>query len=139
MPRYSRLSQERLDTGHTAIRQVFNEVIKVFDCTILCGFRAEEEQDTAFVSGDSRCEWPNSSHNGLPSLAIDAAPYYIQRPHVRWDSSSLTRWYYFGGVVVTIAHNLGITIRWGGDWDRDTYVRDQEFNDLPHFEYIISP
>ena len=30
---------------------------------------------------------------------------------------------------------LGITnIHWGGDWDRDTEVNDQTFNDLAHFE-----
>ena len=139
MPRYSRLSQERLDTCHTAVRQVFNEVIKVFDCSILCGHRGEEEQNLVFSNGDSRCEWPNSSHNDMPSLAVDAAPYYFERPHIRWDRDSLYRWYYFGGVVVTTAYYLGITIRWGGDWDRDTYVRDQKFNDLPHFELVVSP
>jgi len=137
MPRYSKLSQERLDTCHTAIRQVFYEVIKVFDCTILCGFRDKEEQNLAFSRGNSRCEWPQSEHNQMPSLAVDAAPYYTVKPHVRWVKSSLYRWYYFGGVVVTTAYNLGITLRWGGDWDRDTYVLDQEVNDLPHFQLVV--
>ena len=33
-----------------------------------------------------------------------------------------------------IANRLEIPIRWGGDWDMDTYVKDQKFKDLPHFE-----
>ena len=70
-------------------------------------------------------------------MAIDAGPYYIELPHIRWDEKSLPRWYYFGGIVVDIARWKKIPIRWGGDWDMDTYVKDQSFNDLPHFELIL--
>ena len=139
MPYYSRLSQERLDTCCTPVRLLFSEVIKIFDCTILCGFRGEEEQNLAFSRGDSRCEWDESSHNQIPSLAIDVAPYYVELPHVRWTKQSLRRWYYFGGIVVALAGVMSIPIRWGGDWDRDTYVLDQKFMDLPHYELVISP
>jgi len=31
---------------------------------------------------------------------------------------------------------MDISIRWGGDWNMDTYVKDQRFNDLPHFELV---
>ena len=139
MPRYSRLSRERRDTCHPALRLLFDEVIKVFDCTVLCGHRGEEEQNLAFSRGDSRCEWDESSHNQMPSLAIDVAPYYIGLPHVKWTQQSLRRWYYFGGMVVVLAGVMGIPIRWGGDWDRDTYVLDQKFMDLPHYELVITP
>ena len=81
--------------------------------------------------------WPDSKHNSLPSIAVDAAPYYAEKPHIRWDKKSLYRWYYFGGRVVEIARHMEIPIRWGGDWDRDTYVLDQNLMDLPHFELIL--
>ena len=29
---------------------------------------------------------------------------------------------------------MGLKIRWGGDWDNDTEVKDTGFKDLPHFE-----
>ena len=29
---------------------------------------------------------------------------------------------------------MGIPVRWGGDWDDDTEVKDTGFKDLPHFE-----
>ena len=34
------------------------------------------------------------------------------------------------------AVELGIRLRWGGDWDGDNELRDQTFNDLVHFEVI---
>ena len=140
MSEYSRASQEKLETCHTALQVLFTEVVKVIDCTILCGRREKAEQDRLFKIGHSRCEWPDSKHNaplGELSTAIDVAPYYIEEPHIRWDKRSLWRWYFFGGIVKGIAAEMKIPIRWGGDWDRDTYVRDQTFNDLPHFELFF--
>ena len=36
--------------------------------------------------------------------------------------------------VDTVAKGMGITLRWGGDWDRDFQVNDNKFDDFPHFE-----
>jgi len=137
MPRYSKQSLERLETCEDAIQRLFNAFILEFDCTILCGHRTASEQSIVFAAGHSRCEWPDSEHNNFPSTAIDVAPYYIEKPHTRWDKGALYRWYYFGGRVIQLASKMNIPIRWGGDWDMDTYVKDQRFNDLPHFELIL--
>ena len=40
----------------------------------------------------------------------------------------------FAGFVLGIARGLGITVRWGGDWDMDFDVQDNKFDDFPHFE-----
>ena len=48
----------------------------------------------------------------------------------------LNSFYYFGGIVRGIALEMGIRIRWGGDWDGDHTLNDQNFNDLLHFEVI---
>ena len=40
----------------------------------------------------------------------------------------------FAGYVQGVAEQLGIKIRWGGDWDSDFDFKDQTFNDLVHFE-----
>jgi hypothetical protein len=29
---------------------------------------------------------------------------------------------------------MGIELRWGGDWDQDFEVKDNRFDDFPHFE-----
>jgi len=68
-------------------------------------------------------------HNRYPSRAIDLAPWPL-------DWSDIRRFYYFGGFVVGVANKLDIPIRWGGDWDGDFEVKDQNFNDLVHFELL---
>ena len=137
MPKFGRTSKSKLETVHILQFELWNEVIKVFDCSIIEGHRDKAEQNRLFDLGKSRVMWPNSKHNEDPSLAVDAAPYYLDKPHIRWNRESLYRWYYFAGVVKGIAIRMNIPIRWGGDWDMDTYVKDQRFNDLPHFELIL--
>jgi peptidoglycan L-alanyl-D-glutamate endopeptidase CwlK len=130
MPQFSSQSLERLRTCHTSLQKVFNEVIKHVDCTILCGYRSEAEQQEAFRTGKSKVVFPNSKHNTNPSLAIDACPYPVD-----WNDTK--RFYYFAGLVMGIAKNLGIELRYGGDWDSDFDLKDQNFFDLPHFEMVI--
>jgi len=129
MPLFSTRSLERLGTCHPDLQYLFNEVVRDFDCTILCGHRPEEDQNEAFEHGFSTKPWPESTHNKKPSKAVDVAPYPVE-----WDNRE--RFYYFAGYVKGKAVDLGIKIRWGGDWDGDTRVKDQTFNDLPHFELI---
>jgi hypothetical protein len=38
------------------------------------------------------------------------------------------------GMIVMCGFLRGLEIRWGGDWDEDTQVKDELFNDLFHFE-----
>ncbi len=137
MFKYSKISLERLETCHPLIQEVFYSVIKVFDCSILCGHRVMEGQNKAFDEGHSRVKWPDSSHNATSSTAVDVAPYYKEKPHIRWDKGSLYRWYYFAGIVQGIAMSQDIILKWGGDWNRDTYVKNQKWNDLPHFELLF--
>lgn len=138
MPRYSQKSKYELSTCHELLQRLFNEVIKHFDCTVLEGRRGKSRQNQMYDQGASQVKWPDSSHNRTPSDAVDVAPYYAERPHIRDDQKSLKRWYYFAGVVRGIASQLNIPVRWGGDWDGDTYVTDQKFHDLAHWELLAS-
>ena len=134
MSHFSRRSIERLETCHPELEELFREVVLHFDCAVLCGHRGQEEQDEAFYAGRSKLKWPQSKHNQVPSLAVDVAPWYPDPPHIRWNDRE--RFYYFAGVVQGLAISLDIPLRWGGDWDRDTEVKDQSFFDLPHFELM---
>ena len=127
MPRYSRASRDRLLQCHKYLQDLFNKVILTFDCKILEGHRDQETQNGYCYNGKSKLLWPDSKHNKVPSLAIDAAPYPIN-----WKD--LSRFYYFAGYVKGMAADMGIPLRWGGDWDDDTQVMDQRFKDLVHFE-----
>ena len=89
-------------------------------------------QDEAFAAGKSKKQWPDSKHNVKEdelSLAVDVAPYPIN-----WEN--LKRFYHFAGYVKGVADQLDITIRYGGDWDMDNDLDDQDFMDLVHFEVL---
>lgn len=130
MPQFSDISLSRLESCDHRLIKLMKEIIKFYDCTIICGRRGEEDQNTAFEEGRSKLQYPQSKHNRFPSLAVDVAPY-ISGKGVVWDKKQC---YAFGGFVMGVAAMLEIPIRWGGDWDMDTDINDQTFMDLVHFE-----
>ena len=95
--------------------------------------RGKERQDELFEQGRTKVKWPNSKHNVLEpadlSRAVDMAPYPID-----WEDRE--RFHYFAGHVMGIAATMGGQLRWGGDWDEDTEVDDNSFDDLPHYELV---
>lgn len=127
MPKFSEQSMKKLKTCDYSLQELFREVVKGFDCTIITGHRLEADQAELYRTGLSKLQYPDSKHNAIPSEAVDAAPYPIN-----WNDTK--RFYFFAGYVKGIAEAMGINIRWGGDWDSDTEVQDQTFNDLVHFE-----
>ena len=137
MPSYSKSSQKKLATCHPYLQLIFNQIILEFDNTVICGHRGKVAQIIAYTKRSSKLNWPDSKHNNLLykkpcSLAIDAAPYDNKIKGIDWND--LPRIYYFAGRVVQKASDLGIPLRWGGDWDQDTETKDNTFNDLVHFE-----
>lgn len=131
MPRFSRSSKKKLATCDQRLQNIFNEVVKKWDCTIVCGTRGKDEQDKAYNEGRSMLKFPKSKHNSNPSIAVDVTPYYAG---VGIDWSDTIGFAYFAGYVKRIAEEMGVNLRWGGDWDGDKRNKDQTFNDLPHFE-----
>ena len=129
MPKFSDKSLRILEECHSDIQKLFKEVIKHYDCTVLCGHRSKEEQNELYRSGKSKLQYPNSKHNSSPSMAIDVVPCPI-------DWNDFNRFYHFMGYVTGVADQLNIKIRCGGDWDMDNSFKDQSFHDLPHFELI---
>ncbi len=129
MPKFGKRSQRNLSTAHEDLQRLFNEVIKYFDCSVICGYRNEHDQNEAYHSGRSKLPFPRGKHNSLPSMAVDVIPYPI-------DWQDIKRMYMFVGFVRAVAGFMDIKIRCGADWDGDTEVRDQNFHDLPHFELI---
>jgi len=127
MPKFGNKSQKNLNTCDPRLIELFEEVIEHFDCTVLQGHRGEEEQNEAFEKGFSKLKYPQGKHNKYPSLAVDVAPYPV-------DWKDTQRFIYFAGFVKGIASQMGLNIRWGGDWDSDNELKDNKFNDLPHFE-----
>jgi len=124
MPKFSKASATKLATCHPDLQRLFNEVIKTHDCTIICGARTLEDQQKAFKGGFSKIDGINKkskhqiSKEQPLSLAVDVLPYPI-----KWDDRSGHE--SFARAVKVHAQNLGVKVRWGGDW---------EMRDNPHWE-----
>ena len=127
MPKFGKKSKSRLKTCDEDLIALFEEVVKYFDCTVLEGHRGEKLQNKYFKEGKSKLKFPDGNHNNNPSTAVDVVPYPID-----WDDRE--RMSYFAGFVKGVAYKMGIPIRWGGDWNNNTNLKDNSFDDLPHFE-----
>ena len=129
MSDFSMKSRASLITCHRDLQALAHKVIRVHDCSVITGFRAEEMQRKMFATGLSKVQFPNSKHNLMPAKAIDLAPY-----PVNWKD--IKSFYYFAGIVMGVASEMNLRLRWGGDWDLDNDLNDQRFNDLIHFELL---
>ncbi len=127
MASFSPRSLNKLSSCDSRLKELFMEVVKVYDCTVLEGHRSKERQDELCRTGFSRVQYPNSRHNLNPSFGVDVAPYPI-------DWNDRERFVAFGSFVRGVAHEKEIPLRWGGDWDQDFDLTDQTFMDLVHFE-----
>ena len=127
MPHFGRKSKERLNTCDSNLQKVFNEVIKHVDCSVLEGHREKDRQNKLFKEGKTKVRYPDGRHNRQPSSAVDVTPYPV-------DWKDRERQTLFAGFVIGVASQMGINLRWGGDWDQDFQVVDNRFDDFPHFE-----
>ena len=127
MPKFSKRSQQKLEQCHEDLQVLFNDIIKKYDCTIICGYRNEKEQNKAFIAGHSRLKYPESKHNKIPSLAVDVLPCpvsYSDKEKIR-DFAT-----YVKSIIVKLIKEDRIThvIKWGGDW--------KKLVDMPHWEIV---
>lgn len=109
MPAFSKHSAEKLATCDERLQRLFNKVVETADCAILWGFRNEVDQDECFAIGTSKAKWPDSPHNVEPSHAVDVMPVPI-------DWNDWVRLRLFVEFVKKTAAELGIAVRWGGDF-----------------------
>lgn len=120
MPRFGKRSLKRLETCHEDLQAIAHELIKELDVTVLCGHRGEQEQNSAFINGRSKLQWPRSKHNKQPSGAMDLAPW---NKGVDW--SDIASFEDMCDRIERIAKELGVKVRMG---------RYFSFKDYPHVE-----
>ena len=145
MPDYGATSRQRMEDVHSDLVRLMFAVVEHYDNQVNYqgGHRGEGLQNDLYPTY-SKTRWPYSKHNCMVfdsglfcdwipcSLAIDVMPYYaLQQPHVDWNDNE--GFYHFAGYVRARANELDIPIVWGGDWDMDFDLEDQDFYDLAHF------
>ena len=129
MPSFGPKSKGNLGEAHQDLQKLFKKVVETYDCAVIEGYRGQEEQNSAYHSGKSKLKYPKSKHNRQPSLAVDVVPYPVD-----WEDTK--QFYHFAGFVQGIAEEMGISLRWGGDWNSNRLFEDQSFHDLPHYELM---
>ncbi len=123
MPRFGSRSRRRLKGVDAKLVNVLNETIKLMDITVIEGVRSKKRQAELLKKGATKVKY--SKH--MEGKAVDVAPYPIQ-----WKDRE--RFHYMGGMLRGIAQQLGVKARWGGDWDSDGEIKDNNFDDLVHIE-----
>ena len=131
MPKFGSASEAQLATCDPRLVKVLREAIKYYDFSVVEGFRGKIAQNAAYAKGLSKLPWPLGNHNKSPSTAADCAPFPID-----WSDreANLERFCILAGVILVVSTQLGIPIRWGGDWNQNRDTRDENFRDRPHFE-----
>jgi peptidoglycan L-alanyl-D-glutamate endopeptidase CwlK len=136
MFKFSTRSKSILSTCDQRLQQLFNAVLDlgVMDATVTEGRRSRETQQKYFEGGFSKVQWPNSKHNVLNptdlSKAVDVVPCINGK--ISWEKEHCI---FLAGLVMAMAKQLGVGIRWGGNWDGDAEpITDQGFQDLVHYE-----
>lgn len=129
-------SKNRLNTCHDDLIKVLTAAIALspIDFGIAEGHRSLDRQKQLFGEGKSRIDGitKKGKHNYSPSLAVDV--YAFVNGKASWNEKELCL---IAGVILSVAANYGIKLRWGGNWDGDgQIISDQNFIDLPHFELI---
>ena len=123
MPHFGKRSKQRLKGVDIKLQHILNRLVKIMDVSIIEGLRTQKRQDELVKKGASKTKY--SKH--IKGKAVDVAPYPID-----WEDRE--RFHYMGGMVRGIGKQLGVNIRWGGDWDSDGEIADNNFDDLVHVE-----
>lgn len=127
----SQNSKALLGKAHPSLRRLAEAVAaKGVPFRVTCSVRSAAEQNRAFRAGLSKARAGQSPHNYNPSAAIDIAPGW-DGP-INWqDTAAFDR---VAAAFLDAAKALGVSLRWGADWDMDGKTSDERFVDRPHIE-----
>ena len=140
MPAFGTKSREVLDTVRPELVETMEIVVAEFNISCLEGRRSWARQAELLRQNKTKVGPGDSKHNPpkLPdgsedtawlSNAVDVVPYPI-------DWKDAKRFIYMAGMIIGVGRALGHDLRWGGNWDEDqVIIDDQNFDDLPHIEY----
>ena len=150
-------SQVQYDTLHPDLRMVVDWTLRhcLVDFTLTEGHRSVERQHELYKSGREfiNGRWKltkpklkktnidgyaiKGKHNESPSHALDFCVFVPDKPELIWDVPHLT---YIAASLVAAGEALygqgaiSHKVRWGGNWDKDGDLADNNWFDRPHVE-----
>ena len=146
----SKLSLGRLEGVNPALVKVVKRAIEITqqDFLVVEGVRSKEQCYINYGKGRTvaqcsakgvpakyaqpklaKVTWLNNplSSKHVSGKAVDLVPY-----PVNWND--LTKFDQVAKAMFAAAKELGVSIRWGADWDNDGNYREKGEYDSPHFE-----
>jgi len=116
---WGKRSKKRMDGLHPDLVAVLDRFIQItpVDCTVLEGVRTYARQVDLVRSGASQTM--KSRH--LTGHAVDIAPLVDGKVSWSWPL-----YHEISDVMKDAAHDVGVSIEWGGDW--------KTFKDGPHWQ-----
>lgn len=123
-----KVSEANLRGVRPALVSVVRRAIELtsVDFRVIEGVRTEERQRQLVRNGASQTL--NSRH--ITGHAVDCAP--LVNGVIPWNDQS--KFKAVSDAMFQAAKELGVKIRWGGDWNENGRSNDEKFYDGPHFE-----
>lgn len=122
-------SAGRLAAAHPLLQKLMNAARAKVVFSVLDSQRGRAAQELAFKRGNSKVHFGQSAHNWSPSVAVDIVPAATPNA-VDWND--LAAFKNLGKIIVPLAKEMDIPIRWLGDPNMDGSPVDGW--DYPHFE-----
>lgn len=123
--KFGKRSLDNLRGVHLDLVKVVYRALELspIDFTITEGLRTVARQKELVAKGLSKTM--NSRH--ITGHAIDIVPLPVD-----WNNAQpfieVSKYFF------QAAKELGVAIRWGGDWNENGDWKDEKFRDLPHYE-----
>jgi len=135
---FGQRSLDRLNGVNTRLVSVVHRALELstVDFTVVEGLRSKQRQAQLYAQGRTTAgkivTWTLKSKH-IDGLAVDLAPFADGK--IDWSDSK--KFDAIGAAMKKAAAELGVTIRWGADWDRDGRLREKGESDSPHFEIVL--
>lgn len=134
----SKASLDKLQGVHPKLVDVVKRAIELTkqDFKVLEGVRTPERQKELYAQGRTKpgpkVTWTLASNHFVnPKTgyghAVDLVPYPV-------DWETLSKFDAIQKAMFAAAKELGVTIRWGANWNRNGKPREKGETDSPHFE-----
>lgn len=125
--KFDAASEKSLSKTMPELAKVIRLAREEVEFRVLDSTRGEKAQEKAFREGKSKAHFGQSAHNYEPAIAVDLfpAPY-------SWND--LPAFDNLSKVVLRIAKEQKVPIRWGGDWNQDGDKTRNDGWDKPHYE-----